>query len=125
MSKIDIRSLNLTELTAELTGRGLPKFRAAQVYSWLHEKGVADFSEMTNLSKDLRAALSQDFVLHNCKIDTKLVSQLDETVKYLFQLNEGEYIESVVMKYKYGYTICISTQLGCGRDSAGAEPFCQ
>ena len=69
MSKIDIRSLNFTELTAELTARGLPKFRAAQVYSWLQEKGVTDFSEMTNLSKALRESLSQDFVLHNCKID--------------------------------------------------------
>ena len=113
MSKIDIRSLNFTELTAELTARGLPKFRAAQVYSWLQEKGVTDFSEMTNLPKALRESLSQDFALRNCKIDTKLVSALDETVKYLFQLGEGEYVESVVMKYKYGYTICISTQLGC------------
>lgn len=113
MSKIDIRSLNFTELTAELIARGLPKFRAAQVYSWLQEKGVTDFSEMTNLPKALRESFAEDFVLHNCKIDTKLVSALDETVKYLFELGEGEYVESVVMKYKYGYTICISTQLGC------------
>lgn len=113
MSKMDIRSLNFTELTDTLTSMGLPKFRAAQVYSWLHEKGVRDFSEMTNLSKDLRETLAERFELHNCKIDTKLVSQLDETVKYLFELGADEYVESVVMKYKYGYTICISTQLGC------------
>ncbi len=113
MSKIDIRSLNLDELTGEILKRGLPKFRAAQIYQWLHEKGVRDFSEMTNLPKSMREQLSQDFVLYNCKIDTKLCSKLDETVKYLFELNDDEYIESVVMKYKYGYTICISTQLGC------------
>lgn len=113
MSKTDIRSLTAAELTEEICNRNLPKFRAAQIYSWLHEKGVRDFSEMTNLPKSLRDTLQEEFEIKNCTIDTKLCSRLDETVKYLFELNPGEYIESVVMKYKYGYTICISSQLGC------------
>lgn len=113
MSKTDIRSLTAAELTKEICNRNLPKFRAAQIYSWLHEKGVRDFSEMTNLPKSLRDTLQSEFEIKNCTIDTKLCSRLDETVKYLFELNPGEYIESVVMKYKYGYTICISSQLGC------------
>lgn len=77
------------------------------------EKGVRDFSEMSNLSKDLRQALDERFVIRNCTIDTKLCSKLDETVKYLFELGKGEFVECVVMKYKYGYSICVSTQLGC------------
>ena len=113
MEKIDIRSLNYQELAEEVKALGLPKFRTDQIYSWLFEKGVRDFSEMSNLSKDLRQALDERFVIRNCTIDTKLCSKLDETVKYLFELDKGEFVECVVMKYKYGYSICVSTQLGC------------
>lgn len=113
MEKIDIRSLNYQELAEEVEALGLPKFRTDQIYSWLFEKGVRDFSEMSNLSKDLRQALDERFVIRNCTIDTKLCSKLDETVKYLFELGKGEFVECVVMKYKYGYSICVSTQLGC------------
>ena len=113
MEKIDIRSLNYQELAEEIKALGLPKFRTDQIYSWLFEKGVRDFSEMSNLSKDLRQALDERFVIRNCTIDTKLCSKLDETVKYLFELGKGEFVECVVMKYKYGYSICVSTQLGC------------
>lgn len=113
MSKIDIRSLNYNEILNEITELGLPKFRAGQIYSWLFEKGVSDFSEMTNLSKDLREKLQEKFEIKSCSIDTKLVSKIDDTVKYLFELDKGEFVECVVMKYKYGYSICISTQLGC------------
>lgn len=113
MSKTDIRSLNFAELTEFILQKKLPKFRAAQIYSWLHEKGVRDFSDMTDLPKNLRDTLAEECFLPNCTIDTKLCSKIDETVKYLYELNPGEYIECVVMKYKYGYTICISTQLGC------------
>ncbi|MGN0570795.1 MAG: 23S rRNA (adenine(2503)-C(2))-methyltransferase RlmN [Candidatus Fimenecus sp.] len=113
MSKTDIRSLTMAELSAEMAARGLPKFRAAQIYAWLYEKGVRSFSEMSNLPKSLRDTLDAEFEIKNCTIDTKLCSSVDETVKYLFELNAGEYIESVVMKYKYGYSICISSQLGC------------
>lgn len=113
MSKTDIRSLSLSELTEKTVSMGLPKYRAGQIYSWLNEKGAVSFGDMTNIGKQLRKTLDDEFYICNCKIDTKLVSQKDDTVKYLFDLSDGEYVESVVMKYKYGYTICISTQLGC------------
>lgn len=113
MSKTDIRSLNFEELGNELEKLSLPKFRTAQIYSWLYGKGVGSFDEMTNLSKDLRAVLDEKFIIKNCRIDLKQVSKIDGTVKYLYELDKGEYVECVVMKYKYGYSICISTQLGC------------
>lgn len=113
MSKTDIRSLTYEELSEKLSELNLPKFRTAQVYSWLYEKGVTSFDEMTNLSKDLRAVLSENFEIKNCRIDLKQVSKIDGTVKYLYELDEGEFVECVVMKYKYGYSVCISTQLGC------------
>lgn len=113
MVKKDIRSMNLTELTEEITALGLPKYRAGQIYDWVQKRGVNSFSEMTNLAKPLREQLEEFFTISICRIDTKLESAVDETIKFLFELHEGEYIESVVMKYKYGYTICISTQLGC------------
>ncbi len=113
MSKTDIRSLTYEELSEKLSELNLPKFRTAQVYSWLYEKGVTSFDEMTNLSKDLRAVLSENFEIKNCRIDLKQVSKIDGTVKYLYELDEGEFVECVVMNYKYGYSVCISTQLGC------------
>lgn len=113
MNQADIRSLTFDELQALITSRGLPKFRAAQIYSWLHEKGVGSFSEMQNLPKSLREALEQEYKLYNCSIDTKLCSESDGTVKYLYELQPGEFAECVVMRYKYGLSVCISTQLGC------------
>ncbi len=109
----DIRSLSYDELALEITELGFPKFRIGQIFSWIHEKCVSSFDEMTNISKDMRAKLAEHFYFDNCTINTKLVSKIDETVKYLFTLSDGEYVESVVMKYKYGYSICISTQVGC------------
>lgn len=109
----NIRSMTLEEITYDFDHLKLPKFRAKQVYSWVQEKGVESFDEMTNLSKDMREKLAESYSFYNCKINTKLVSKIDDTVKYLFELYDGEYVESVVMKYKYGYSICISTQVGC------------
>lgn len=109
----DIRSMSFSELSKEISALGFPAFRTKQIYSWLHEKCVISFDEMTNISKDMREKLSQHFTFSNCEINTKLVSKIDDTVKYLFTLSDGEYVESVVMKYKYGYSICISTQVGC------------
>lgn len=109
----DIRSMSFSELSEEISALGFPAFRTKQIYSWLHEKCVISFDEMTNISKDMREKLSQHFTFSNCEINTKLVSKIDDTVKYLFTLSDGEYVESVVMKYKYGYSICISTQVGC------------
>lgn len=113
MNKKDFRSMTLDELTSEIKILNLPKYRADQIYSWVHRAGVPSFSDMTNLSKPIREMLNEKYTLSYCKIDTKLISKIDGTVKYLFDLSDGEFVESVVMKYKYGYTICISTQLGC------------
>ena len=92
---------------------GEKSFKAGQIYSWFHKHGAESFDEMTNISKDLRTELQKKYDIYNCAIEKKLVSVYDETVKYLFRLNDGELIESVVMKYKYGYTICVSSQVGC------------
>lgn len=112
MSK-DIRALTIEELTSEITQMGFPTFRAKQIYSWVQEKCVSSFDEMTNIPAVLRTSLSEKFSFFGCKINTKLVSKIDGTVKYLFELHDGEYVESVVMKYKYGYSICVSSQVGC------------
>ena len=109
----DIKSLDFDELNTELSSLSLPSFRTKQIYSWLHEKGVESFDEMTNLSKDLREMLKAKFFIPALIIEDKYVSKLDSTVKYLFRLYDGEYVESVIMKYKYGYTICVSSQVGC------------
>jgi len=111
--KTDLRSLTLPELQETVRSLGLPKFRAGQIYSWLHQKYAVSFDEMTNLSKDLRAKLAEQFELYNCEIVKKLESQVDGTIKYLFRLSDGETVECVLMKYKYGYSICVSTQIGC------------
>ena len=111
--KKDIVSMNFEELSSEFKEMGLPKFRATQVYDWLHKKCVASFEEMTNISKDLIAKLNDNFVIFTCSIEKKLVSRYDNTVKYLYSLPDGEYLECVVMDYKYGLTICVSTQVGC------------
>ncbi len=113
MGKKDILSLNMDELGAELSAMGLPKFRTAQIYDWLHKKCVSSFDEMSNISKQLKQQLGEAFTLKTCSIERKLVSAIDGTVKYLFRLEDGEYLECVVMSYKYGHTICVSTQVGC------------
>lgn len=109
----DLRSLNYNEMSTEIINLGFPKFRVNQIFSWVHEKCVESFDEMTNLSKEMRSQLADHFYITRLNVNTKLISQLDDTVKYLFVLPDGEYVESVVMKYKYGYSICISTQVGC------------
>lgn len=105
--------MTFDELGIALKEMGLPKFRTAQIYDWLHNKCVSSFEEMTNISKELINKLNDNFVIFSCTIEKKLVSRYDSTVKYLFSLPDGEYLECVVMKYKYGYTICVSTQVGC------------
>lgn len=109
----DIRSMTRPELDAACADLGLPRFRSGQIWSWLHQKNAFSFSEMTNLSKDLRRQLADCFVLDNVEIAAKFVSKLDGTIKYVYRLKDGETIESVLMKYKYGYSVCISTQVGC------------
>ena len=104
--------MSLEELSESFKRDGLKAFRAAQVYEWL-TKGAESFDEMTNLSKDLRSALSEKYFVAALKIRKKYVSKIDGTVKYLFELSDGRLIESVVMKYKHGFSQCLSTQAGC------------
>lgn len=109
--KIDILSLSLEELTEEIIKIGLPKFRAKQIFSWINKGSFG--SEMTNISKDLQKILEDVFEFRLPKVNKKLVSRLDGTIKYLFELIDGEMIESVFMKYEHGNTLCISSQVGC------------
>ena len=110
---IEISSLSFSELSEKIAEMGLPKFRAKQIYEWLHKKNVDSFDKMTNLDKALRERLSEEFLIAVPAVSRKLVSKIDGTVKYLFEFSDGECVESVVMKYKYGNTICVSTQVGC------------
>lgn len=112
MSTMDLRSLSPEELTAQLTAAGFPAFRAKQVRQWL-DQGVTDFDRMTNLPKDLRAYLAEHYAVPGVTILRKLVSAIDGTVKYLFRLDDGETVESVLMQYKHGWSQCLSTQVGC------------
>lgn len=111
--KTDIKALTFEELENAVKNLSFPAFRAKQIYQWLHKYGCTSFDEMTNLGKKLIGILSNEFYISSCEIENKYVSKLDGTVKYLFKLCDGEFIESVVMKYKYGYTICVSSQVGC------------
>ncbi len=113
MKKIDIKSFTLEELTHELKEQGLAGFRARQIYQWIHEKLADSFDDMTNLSKELRKTLSETYELITLQIVDVRISEVDQTRKYLFQLPDGHVIESVLMKYQYGYSICISSQVGC------------
>lgn len=111
--KTDIKSLPLDSILNIVKDMGQPSFRAKQIFTWLHKFGVDSFDEMSNLPKALREKLAEDYYVSSCKIEKKLVSKKDGTVKYLFSLCDSEYVESVIMKYKYGYTICVSSQVGC------------
>ena len=113
MEKRDILSMSAQELAAALKEMNEPAFRAKQIYAWLHSACVTSFEEMTNISKALRQKLDDNFVIFGVSIEKKLVSEYDDTQKYLFRLHDGEFVESVLMKYKYGYTLCVSTQVGC------------
>ena len=109
----DLKSLNLEQLTEELLGIGEKKFRAKQVYSWMHEKLVDSFDEMTNLSKDLREKLKENYTLQSLDAVAVQTSKIDGTQKYLFRLHDGHVVESVLMKYHHGNSVCISSQVGC------------
>ena len=109
---IDLKDFEYDELIQYLISIGEKKFRAEQIFSWLH-KGVASYDEMTNLSKATREKLEKETYVSTLKIREKYVSKIDGTVKYLFELPDGNCIESVVMRYHHGLTICISSQVGC------------
>jgi 23S rRNA (adenine2503-C2)-methyltransferase len=109
---IDLKDLSYEGLGEFLKEQGEPAFRTKQIFSWLH-KGVEDFDEMTNVSKLAREKLQKVSFISRLKTREKYVSKLDGTVKYLFELEDGNCVESVVMRYKHGLTICISSQVGC------------
>ena len=107
----DITAMLPEEIAAALAEMGQPKYRAKQIFRWL-ARGVTSFDEMTNLSKDLRAALSERFFISKLEMLRKQVSAIDGTIKYLWQLGDGNAVETVVMHYKHGNTDCISSQVG-------------
>ena len=109
---IDLKSLSQQEMTDVLKAMGQPAFRGKQVFTWLH-KGARSFEEMTNLPKALRDRLAAECILNVPQVARKQVSKLDGTIKYLWELADGNCIESVLMRYHHGNTICISSQVGC------------
>ena len=109
----DILSLTKEELCAAVTEMGEKSFRAKQIYEWLHFKKVSDFSQMSNISAQFRDELSKKFCIKSLKIKKRLVSNIDNTVKYLYGLDDGQAVESVLMEYKHGSSLCISSQVGC------------
>lgn len=109
---IDLKDLTFDELTALVKESGEGAFRAKQIFSWLH-KGAEDFSGLKNVGKSLCERLSENYFISCPEIVLKRVSKLDGTVKYLFRLADGNCIETVVMKYEYGLSVCISSQVGC------------
>ncbi len=111
--KTDILSLSPEELEIAFSDMGEKKFRARQVFDWLHVKNVRSFEEMSNISKQLRTKLSENFCLKSLNIERKLESKTDNTVKYLYRLDDGNFIETVLMEYNHGYSLCVSSQVGC------------
>ena len=109
---MNLKSLTQPELADILKQLGQPAFRAGQVFTWLH-KGVRSYDEMTNLPKALRQTLAEHYPLVVPKVVRKQESQKDGTIKYLWQLSDGNCVETVLMRYRYGNTVCISTEVGC------------
>ena len=113
MEKTDIKSLDYEELQQFMASLGEKPFRAKQLYEWMHEKLAADLDEMTNLSKGLRKKLKETTDYMSLEVVERLVSGIDGTEKYLFRLSDGNVIESVLMRYHHGNSVCISSQVGC------------
>ena len=109
---MNLKSLTQPELADILKALGQPSFRAKQVFTWLH-KGVRSYDEMTNLPKQLRDVLAKEYPIQAPKVVRKQESQRDGTIKYLWELSDGNCVETVLMRYRYGNTVCISTEVGC------------
>ncbi len=109
----DLKSLTLEELKEELKEGGFPAYRAGQLYRWLHVQLAEDPEEMTNLPAKLKQFLSENYTMTRLQVADRQISRLDGTQKFLFQLPDGETIESVFMKYKFGNSVCVSSQVGC------------
>ncbi|MBR3041020.1 MAG: 23S rRNA (adenine(2503)-C(2))-methyltransferase RlmN [Lachnospiraceae bacterium] len=110
---MDLKSLSFEELQEEFAILGEPKFRVSQVYDWMHKKCVSDIDEMTNLSKALREKLKEKYEFTSLRMARMQESEIDGTRKFLFELSDGNFIESVWMKYHHGNSVCISSQVGC------------
>ncbi len=108
----DIKSMTQEEIVDAVKALGEPAYRGKQIFSWLH-RGARTFEEMSNLSKPLRTALAKEYYITVPRVARKQVSQRDGTVKYLWELNDGNCIETVLMSYHHGNTVCISSQVGC------------
>ncbi|MCC8107047.1 MAG: 23S rRNA (adenine(2503)-C(2))-methyltransferase RlmN [Clostridiales bacterium] len=113
MMKTDLKSLTREELTAEITALGEKPFRAGQLYQWMHQKLARDYDDMTNLPKALRETLREQYGFTSHTLVDRRISKLDGTEKYLFGLADGNVIESVLMRYQFGNSVCISSQAGC------------
>ena len=113
IQKADIKSMNLSELIAFMEEMGEKAFRAKQIYQWIHEKQVDSFEQMSNISKKLKELLEEKAYLTSLQKEEVQISQIDGTRKYLFLLEDGNVIESVLMRYKHGNSVCISSQVGC------------
>lgn len=113
VNKKDIKSLYLDELKREFGNFGQPSYKAEQVYKWLHNKGASSFFEMTDISKKGQLFLDENYDIMSATVEKKLMSEQDNTVKYLFKFSDNSLIESVLMEYNHGYCICVSTQAGC------------
>lgn len=111
--KTDIKSLTFEEVKAQVEALGEKGFRAKQLYEWMHKKLVRDFDEMNNLSKDFRAKCTEQFAFTSLKAVREQESKIDGTKKFLFELSDGNLVESVWMRYKHGNSVCISSQVGC------------
>ena len=115
--KTNIVSLYEDELENQIVSAAFPKYRSAQIVNWL-KKGVRDFDRMTNLPADLRSFLKENFSIYEPGIISSYVSSGDGTRKFLWKLEDGNAVETVLMKYKYGDSVCISTQVGCRQGCA-------
>lgn len=113
MEQLDIKSQSLSELKKTMEGLSEKPFRAKQIYEWLHKKQTDSFQEMTNLSVSLREKLERNCSVMSLKVVEVQTSKLDGTQKYLFALPDGNVVESVLMKYRHGNSVCISSQVGC------------
>ena len=114
---MNLKNLTQQELADKLKEIGQPAFRAKQVYKWLHS-GVRSYDEMTNLPKTLRENLAENYPINAPKVVRKQESKKDGTIKYLWQLSDGNCVETVLMRYNYGNTVCISTEVGCAMGCA-------
>lgn len=115
--KQDLKSMTLAEMTEAVRGLGEPAFRGKQIFTWLH-KGVTSFEDMSNLSKALRQKLDEQFYITAPEIVRKQQSQKDGTIKYLWKLRDGNCVETVLMRYHHGNSICISSEVGCAMGCA-------